>query len=219
MTFDSLYAAGQQHAVWPFTDVVRLVSRFGNGGKCLELGCGTGANARFLLTICSAYLGIDASETAIAYCRRNFSAAADFELMDFVVQFPAGPWDLIVDRASVTHNDMDGIETTIATATMSTTEGAIYVGVDWFTTGTPDFRAIGECTMIDQYTREYTTGRFAGVDHVGFSTRDRIRALFKPEWEILFMERVRREGMDGDVLETINFVARRCGPQLPPTSG
>jgi hypothetical protein len=73
----------------------------------LELGCGAGANIPFFLHLGVAYHAIEGSSSITARVRENFPAfAGTIVAGDFTRQVPFdGPFDLVVDRASVTQHD------------------------------------------------------------------------------------------------------------------
>src|SRR5687768_11597172 len=136
--WDGIYQAGQQHTAWPWSDLVSLVRRFVAGdlasARVLELGCGTGANAPFFLASGAAYHAIDGSATAVAVVNERFPMLRGAVVAgDFTRAFPLpGPFDLIIDRASVTHNSAQAVRQTLDLAFSALRTGGHYIGVDWF---------------------------------------------------------------------------------------
>jgi SAM-dependent methyltransferase len=71
-------------------------------GRTLEVGCGTGTNARWLAEQGFDVLGVDLSPLAIDKARAKVAGAAErsrFEVRDFLAgEPPAGPFDFVFDR-------------------------------------------------------------------------------------------------------------------------
>ena len=69
-------------------------------GRTLEIGCGTGTNARFLAEQGFDVLGVDVSPLAIEKARAKPKLErCRFEVLDFLAAKPAGsPFDFIFDR-------------------------------------------------------------------------------------------------------------------------
>lgn len=66
-------------------------------GRALEIGCGTGTNARALAAAGWDVLGVDLAPTAIAQARA--AGGARFEVLDVLADAPpGGPYDLVFDR-------------------------------------------------------------------------------------------------------------------------
>lgn len=69
-------------------------------GRLLEIGCGTGTNARFLAESGYQVLAVDLSPTALRMAReRNDVPGVTYALLDvFQDPWPEGPFDAVVDR-------------------------------------------------------------------------------------------------------------------------
>jgi len=178
-------------AVWPWSDLVSLVHRYCHprpGRRVLEFGCGAGANVPFFRSLNLEYYGIDGSAAIVVRLKERFPEIADrFVRADFCEELPfTVDFDLIVDRAAVTHNDARGIEAALDVAWRAMRPGAYYVGVDWFSTSYSEFQR-GE-PGSDAYTRSnYRDGPFAGTGRVHFSDEEHLRTLFR-RFELLVLE-------------------------------
>src|SRR5579872_2200244 len=148
MTFskewDARYAEGTHQSVWPWTDIVALVRRHGGnlrGNKALELGCGAGANIPFLLSLGVDYYAIDGSETVVGGLGERFPALRERILVgDFTRRIPfESQFDLIIDRAAVTHNDTEAIRACLALVWNALRPGGLFIGVDWFSMSNSQF--------------------------------------------------------------------------------
>ena len=75
--WNNIYKNKKHLSIWPWSDIVSLVSRFCNkiinnkNSKVLELGCGAGANIPFFLSKKNQYFGIDKSEYIINFLKKN----------------------------------------------------------------------------------------------------------------------------------------------------
>jgi len=69
-------------------------------GPALEVGCGTGTNARWLAQRGFDVLGVDVSPLAIDQARDKLASPprCRFEVRDFLRDPPAGPFSLVFDR-------------------------------------------------------------------------------------------------------------------------
>ncbi|MFZ2136467.1 MAG: class I SAM-dependent methyltransferase [Xanthobacteraceae bacterium] len=96
---------------WPWSDLVSLVHRHAkpeNGyRRVLELGCGAGANIPFLQSLGMDYCAVEGSSFIVARLRARFpEIAANIVVGDFTRKIPfTSRFDLVIDRASVTHHD------------------------------------------------------------------------------------------------------------------
>ncbi len=195
MTFsdewEAIYRAGQQHNSWPWSDVVSLVFRYVQGGvqgrRVLELGCGTGANAGFFAAMGADYSGIDGSAAGVAVVHKRFPAfAKNVVVGDFTVAFPSpGPYDVIVDRASVTHNSQRAIERTLQLVYENLRPGGCFIGVDWFSSQHSD-KKFGKPAEDEHTLTGFESGQFKGCGRVHFSDKAHLCELFAA-FEIVFM--------------------------------
>ena len=189
--WDARYRDNTHLAVWPWSDQVSLVNRHcrpAPGSRVLELGCGAGANVPFFRSLNLQYYGVDGSTTIVERLKERFpEMAARFAAADFCVELPfTVDFDLIVDRAAVTHNDAQAIESALDVAWHAMKPGAHYVGVDWFSTSYSEFRR-GE-PGSDPHTRSnYRDGPFAGTGRVHFSDENHLRTLFR-RFQLLLLE-------------------------------
>jgi SAM-dependent methyltransferase len=188
MTFsDEWEASYRQNAhmsTWPWSDLVSFVMRYarptGPQFRVLELGCGAGANIPFFQHLGAAYHAIEGSPSITAMVREHFPAfAGNIMTGDFTKQIPfAGPFDLVVDRASLTHNTTASIRQCLDLVHERMRPGSSFIGIDWFSTRHTDAQQ-GEQDE-DPYTRRgYTSGPFANVGKVHFSDREHLIDLFR----------------------------------------
>lgn len=195
MTFstewDQRYVENTHLAVWPWSDLVTLVRRYCgplSSGAILELGCGAGANIPFLTSLGARYFGVEGSPNMVGRLKERFpDLAPQIAVADFTRALPfATQFDLVVDRAALTHNPTAGIESALDLAWQAMRPGAYFVGVDWFSTAFTEYQR-GE-PAEDTYTRSnYRDGPFAGVGKVHFSDLTHLRAVFS-RFELLLLE-------------------------------
>ena len=118
--WDSTYRTGQHMSEWPWSELVSLVHRHAkpeNGyRRVLELGCGAGANIPFLQSLGMDYCAVEGSSFIVARLRARFpEIAANIVVGDFTRKIPfTSRFDLVIDRASVTHNTTTGIRRALA---------------------------------------------------------------------------------------------------------
>jgi len=216
--WDAAYAARTHLSIWPWSDLVSLVYRYcgewvASHAKVLELGCGAGANIPLFVHLGLDYHAVEGSPTIVESLRQRYpQLAPKIAVGDFTREQPHGSgFGLVVDRASLTHNDTESIRRGLALAGDALAPGGVFIGVDWFSTRHSDYRRGLE--QGDAFTRGgYRQGQFAGVGSVHFSDEAHLRELFAG-WELVLLEEseVRRaEPADGHVFSSWKLVARKA---------
>jgi SAM-dependent methyltransferase len=214
--WDKCYRDNTQLSIWPWSDMVSLVNRHSKqliveGGRVLELGCGAGANIPLFRSLGIDYFGIEGSPTIVKQLHCRYPDLSDQIYMgDFTTDQPFDAnFDLVVDRAAVTHNNTISIKNTLQTIIDSLKPGGLFIGVDWFSMNHTDYSR-GQIAG-DKYTRtNYSKGQFVGVGNVHFSDEPHLRDLFS-KFEILFMEEKliqRYEPHDNHQFASWNIVAK-----------
>jgi hypothetical protein len=192
--WENVYKGGAQLSVWPWSDLVSYVMRYARperGGRVLELGFGAGANIPFFASLGVSYFGIEGSATAVAQVRKRHAGAPELHLAccDFTASIPFDrPFDLIVDRSSLTHNNEVAIRDCLRRLQLFLRPRAKFIGIDWFSTANPAFAAGVESG--DYYTRcGYSSGQFKDVGAVHFSDKGHlIRMLTEAGFEVERLE-------------------------------
>jgi len=180
MTFssewDERYRSNTQMSIWPWSDLVSYVIRYAKPAKkqnrVLELGCGAGANIPFFLGQGFKYYGIDGSDTIINKLKESFPKIKNNLVSgDFTkkIQFEE-KFDLVVDRAALTHNNIDGIKNCLEVVYDKMEKNSMYIGIDWFSTEHNDYSNFVK--KLDMYSRtEYSKGQFTNVGTVHFTNK------------------------------------------------
>lgn len=84
-------------------------------GRALEIGCGTGTNARFLDRHGWQVLAVDVAPTAIERARAGGATGVDFAVHDVLAKpLPRAPFDLVFDRGCFHSFDADEHRATFA---------------------------------------------------------------------------------------------------------
>lgn len=159
--------------------VMRYAPPQGPSFKVLELGFGAGANIPFLLSLGVEYFGTEGSATAVERVVKRFEDPRFRAVCcDFTSEIPfPGPFDLVVDRSSLTHNGTVAIQTCLKTLAGVMRPGAKFIGIDWFSTDHSDFPRGVE--KEDYFTRgDFPSGQFHEVGWVHFSTKQHLSELF-----------------------------------------
>jgi len=195
--WENAYSLGDHNTLWPWSDLVSLVSRqvrpISNPKEfnTLELGCGPGSNIPFFLSLDVNYYSIDGSATAINNVHRNFpNLSQNVVTGDFTNEKLFSNWhnffDLIVDRAAITHCNRNEIKSVIKYINNSLRPGGVFIGVDWFSKNHDD-AALG-IEDNDKDTRtNISTGECSGIGKVHFSNLENMRYLFSG-FDIIVLE-------------------------------
>jgi len=194
--WDERYIANTHLSIWPWSDLVSYVMRYArpsDPSNCnvLELGVGAGANIPFFQWLNVNYKALDGSPAIIQKLQEKFPKLAENILVaDFTNEIPFnGLFDIVVDRASLTHNDTESIHRSLSIILKKMKTGASFIGIDWFSTNHSDF--LKTVTKEDSFTlSNFIDGQFAGVGKVHFSDKDHIQNLFKG-FEIKILEEKR----------------------------
>ena len=203
MTFSNewneIYNKNEQMSSWPWSDLISLVHRhcarlISNNGNVLELGCGAGANIPYFKALSVNYYGLDGSKEIINHLKNQHpELEAQLECADFTSSQPfEKKFDLIFDRAALTHNNNKSIKQALALAGNSLKDQGIYIGIDYFSVRHSDYK--NGISVDDEYTRTgYTSGQFKGCGKVHYFDKAHINNLFE-KFEIIYLtEKITRE--------------------------
>jgi SAM-dependent methyltransferase len=207
------YRNNRQMSIWPWSDLISYVMRYAKPTsadyKVLELGCGPGANIPFFNKLGILYYSIDGSRTIVQKvwkrfpeCKKNIKVGDFTKRIPFEVEF-----DLVIDRASLTHNNTKDIQKTIALVFEKLKPGGKFIGIDWFSTLHSDFSK-GKSSG-DNYSREgIKDGLFANLGKVHFADKQHILRLFaKYEMEMLESKLIKTEIPEKKTRAFWDFVA------------
>ncbi|MCG8637443.1 MAG: class I SAM-dependent methyltransferase [Desulfobacterales bacterium] len=191
--WESVFKKNQHTSRWPWSDLISYVVKYGGiteeGGKVLELGCGTGANVPFFLSRGLEYYTVEGSEFAVRTLKKEYREIEDnFVCGDFTRHIPfQGPFDLIVDRSSIKHNGRDDIERTVESVHSLLKPNGRFIGIDWSSTEHTSFTK-SEATTGDPYFRTACEqGSLKNIGGVFFFSEEYLLELLS-DFEILFLE-------------------------------
>lgn len=220
--WERLYDAGRHFIDWPWSNVVTWVTRFDSPGeqttRVLELGCGPGINTPFFLSRKMDYFAVDGSRAAIVAAQKRFADIKDnFAVADFTrgIPFP-GTFDLIVERAAISHNSTADIRRCLDNVLAKLKPGGRFIGLDWFSTEHSEYGDGREAD--DLYTKTDYPGSsyaFADCGKVHFSDEAHLADLFA-DFDIEFLQhntrthiRTQSKPAPGYNLATWDIVAKK----------
>ena len=213
--WEKVYQEGGQMSTWPWSELVSLFKRYigteAKNVRVLELGCGSGANIPFFLSMEADYHAIEGSRTIVSMLHERFPSLKNNIIVgDFCKTLPDGNFDVIVDRGALTCNNVQAITDCLHNCYNRLNEGGIYIGIDWFSTDDPKFRR--GMPAEDEWTRtDYTTGNLANIGRIHFSDKEHLLELFS-NFEMLIIEYksvVRKFPDRGLEICTWKFVAKK----------
>lgn len=182
--WDSLYQSGKHQTKWPMSDVVSYTMRYlpktQKRLRVLELGCGTGANISFYLSLGADYFAVEGSATAVEQVIHQYPHLVEqIRVGDFTREIPFdGPFDIVLDRAALCCNRTTDIVKTISRIQNILAVGGIFIGVSWMSTSHPEYER-GVKIEEDPFCRtSYEAGPFAGIGLVNFFDLTRLKSTF-----------------------------------------
>lgn len=215
--WETRYVENTHMSIWPWSDVVSLVHQhlkpsISTDLRVLELGCGAGANIPLFRALGINYYGIEGSPTIVDMLHKKFpSLSSQIKQGDFTKAINVGgDFDLILDRAALTHNTTASIQRTLSLVRHLLKPGGYFFGVDWFSTLHSDF-VRGEYDDDENTKNNLPDGQFFGVGRVHFSDEKHLRELFEG-FEIVSLEekQVRNfESQDNRLFSSWNIVAKQ----------
>lgn len=212
--WEKAYKENKQMNRFPWSDVVSLTYRYSDykktNFKVLELGFGSGANIPLFEKIGAEYYGLDFSPTAQENVIKHYPHLQNnLKVGNFLVfhDFNVGKFDLVLDRAAITHNSTIDIALIIEQIKSYLSKDGIFIGVDWF--GHKDsYSDQGE--KVDDYTvEEIKNGYLGDLGKVHFANESRIRELFCDFEFIHFEEKIVSCILSNTRKHTYNFVVRK----------
>ena len=188
MTFSNewnlVYKKNLQINNWPFSELISYTKRFYKLKKSkfsvLELGCGSGPNIPFFLSLNAEYFGIEGSRIIINKLKKKYPKLKNNLFSgDFTREIPfTKKFDLIVDRSSLTHNSKMDIKNCLQLIHKKLKTNGKFIGIDWFSTNHFEYRN-GNKTS-DPFTKNnFKTGQFKKVGNVHFSNKKHLLNLFE----------------------------------------
>jgi len=176
--WDQAYRESKQLSVWPWSDLVSYTFRHARPEhgftRVFELGCGAGANIPFFEKLGVDYSAVEGSAFVVAGLHEAFPHLREkIAVGDFTQEIPfEGPFDLVVDRGSLTHNSTVAIRRTLRIVQDLMRSGGKFIGINWFSANRAD-AAAGDA--VDAHTRtNILAGQFAGIGVVHFSDQAHI---------------------------------------------
>ena len=203
--WERFYADGSSFSIGTYPYLEKLVGMFvKEAPRMLELGSGLGCEIPyFSMYMKFGYHGVDGSTSAVMRLQNIYGwLAGRLKLADFTKEIPFdGPFDFVVDRASIPHNELVDIRSCLKLVYEKLSPGGILICSDWFSDAHSE---VGRGQEISQGTRGgYPDGQFRQAGKVHFSSEDELADLFK-DFEFLYLEeRITRRVGPGKALEQV----------------
>ena len=206
--WNKLYKEKKHISVWPWSDIVSEINKIKVKKKIdiLEIGCGAGANIPFFLDKRFKYQGVDTSVHIIKILKKKFPIlnkkliASNFKKIDY----KKNSFDIIFDRAAVSHNKFDNIQQIINDAYDLLNEEGHYVGVDWYSTKCSDCKKQNK-----KQTNLLKSGVFKSVGPVFFFKKENIISIFKNFKIISLVEKTEFDHLTKKTFARWRFVAKQ----------
>ena len=192
--WDKIYSK-KKGSIWPWSDLVSYYSKVSNklpsNPNILELGFGTGANIPFFISNNINYYGVEGSNNAHSIASEHFPIIKkNLFLGDFTKNLPFKnlKFDLVFDRASISHNNYISIINTVKNIFKLLNTDGFFIGIDWFSDEHSEFKK-GEF-IDDEKTKIFGSELYFGnYGKVHFVNENSIRNYFDKNFEFLFFEK------------------------------
>ncbi len=212
--WDERYQENTHMSIWPWSDLVSLVMQYKppkEEFRVLELGCGAGANIPLFIALGADYYAVEGSQTIVNQLHKQYPQFKDNIIVgDFTKDMPNQEFDLIVDRAALTHNNERSIIECIRKCHMQLVSGGKFIGVDWFSTEYSEYKKGNEAEDVWTKTN-FTEGSFSHVGRVHFSDKGHLLDLFQNFKMLKMFHKIFSEELPNNnwELATWNFVVEK----------
>lgn len=187
--WNSIYKKNKHLSQWPWSEVVSICNRFckkkieNKSSKLLELGFGAGANIPFFLSKPIKYYGVEGSKVIFSKVKKNYKKISkNLFNRDFRNNiFKNIKFDIVLDRASITHNDKKNILKILEEVRNILHDDGFFIGIDWYSKNCSDFKKKDN----DNYLF-FRSGIFKNIGGVYFSSKRDILKFFK-DFKILYL--------------------------------
>jgi len=179
-TWDSVYFKKKAINQFPFSDFVSFFfNTFKKNSKLniLEIGCGSGNNLEFLAKLGHNVYGIDASKEIIKIAKKKFleqNLDGNFTQSEFTkLPYDDNFFDLIIDRASICHTDIQNAEIAINSCNRVLKPGSVM-----YSTLFTNFNSF-KATKIDEgFYKNFVEG-FKNIGQLKFYNSFELKELFE----------------------------------------
>ena len=187
--WNKIYKTNLQLSAWPWSDLVSFVNKYRNKKNkkkisVLELGCGAGSNIPFFHQLQYDYYSVEGSSEIVNRLKKKYPKfKRKIVVGDFTKKIPfKKKFNIIIDRGSMTHNDVLAIKKSLVLVSKSLKKDGIFMGFDWFSKNDSDFNK-GE--KVDNFTKtNIRTGKLKNVGKIYFTDLKNLKKLFY-KWKIL----------------------------------
>lgn len=175
---------------WPWSEVVALAEKYfsgqlSKGKKVLELGCGFGPNIKYFLDRGWDYYAIEARTEAVAHIHKKYptlnkKVTVSEDLKD---KFSNLKFDLLLDRACLTHNTALHISEFILSGNDMLKGNGLFFSIDWF--GSFHHEKKNATQQLGKFTYSgFKKGQFKDIQVVNFINEKQLKTFFR-EFKVL----------------------------------
>lgn len=182
-----------------------------DGQRVLEMGCGCGMNAPWIIASGAEYRGIDGNAQEIEAAKSTVEGGV-FACADFTQNQPfLGEFDIVFERASIAHNDLASMRRAIDLAWEALRPGGLFISSDWFSINHSEAGRGDIVDAAEPTTRtNYPDGQFRNIGRVHFSSEAELADLFSRFQRCWMEERITRRpkyGLFRQVAEDLPWVS------------